>query len=248
MLTWNYLANCYRRLDGPASPKVAEAYEKIAAIAQQQAAFDPEGLTARYDLAMSLQRLGIFYSETNQPDRALAPAEKSVAIMRDLRKQNVLQLSRARNFVSSLLTLGMIYQTAKRGGEAQATWREALTTAESMLEAEPRDPVTLLAAGKTSLYLAREINGTAAVEMAHKGLRFAERLVAVGNTPVREGWLAQARGIAALTLAKANQQQEAAALAGQSAEAQKRLPPQAFTEWAQAERAEVMALAAANSN
>jgi tetratricopeptide (TPR) repeat protein len=243
MLSWNYLANCYRRLDGPASPKVAEAYEKLTAIAERLAAFDPEDFTARYDLAMSLQRLGLFYSETGRPDQALQPAEKSAAIMRGLAKQNALTMSRARNFVQSLLTLGSIHQGGKRTAEAAAAWGEALTTAESLLEAEPRDPNTLMAASRASLYLARGAAGQAALDMAHKSVSFAERLVAAGSTPTREGWLAQARGMAALTLAKGNQRQEATTLAGQSAEAQKRLPPQAFPDWPQAERAEVLALA-----
>jgi len=243
MITSSNVASGYRRLEGPNSPKVAAAYERMTAIAEKLAAYDPEDRTARYDLAMSLQRLGAFYMESGRSEAAVAPSEKSVVVFRELQKQNALSSARRRNLAPVLLSLGNVYEARQRNTEAQKAWRAGLEESESLLSVDAKDTSALLTASKSSLHLARAGEGSPAVDLATQAVGYAERLAAVNPVPQQQVWLARARGVAALVYAKANRRGDAARLAGQSAEAQSQIPEQAFSDWPAAERAQVKALA-----
>lgn len=242
MITSSNLANGYRRTEGPKSPKIAAAYERMTAIAEKLAAIDPEDRNARYDLAMAMQRLGTFYSETDRIDAAVIASEKSLQLLRDLRRHNDLTTARLRNLNLAIMALGNVYARGHRTEDAVRTWTEALRESETLLATDTHDGVALSTASQAALRLARN-EAPGHIDLAHKAVTYAERLAKDNPTPAQQVWLARARGMAALVLAQANDTTEAARLVGLATESMTKIPEQAFADWPAEERAQVHALA-----
>src|SRR5262249_10576075 len=84
MLSYSHVGTLTRDIMGAGPPKVADAYQKMAAIAERLAAADTSNRSAQYDLSMSLMRLATIRIDNQDFERALDPAERCVAVLRKL--------------------------------------------------------------------------------------------------------------------------------------------------------------------
>lgn len=250
----SHVADTYSQLDGPGSERAAKHYLAMIEIAERLAR-DPNDRTSQYNLASGLSRYAGHRLEAGDPAAALPYAERSLALFKTLVAPQESNLAIRQSHVATLRHMGDIQQALGRPDEAARYWQDSMSTGEALLQSFDRDAPALSYTARAGMRLARQSadagRADEAVALARKALAFAER-AAAGPSPTMKHRLTQARGDTALVLAQsgnASLRAEAQSLAEQSVAAMGGIPlPQLKSEWPEADRDRVKALARRSSN
>jgi len=170
--------------------------EKAIAMARRMVAADPADQTARYDLAMSLARLGMVEPGPGGAADSLKSLQEALAILDPIAKANpnstsiAIQVALARQYAGTRMRmLGQPIAAAE-------CFRLALADLEGMINAKPNEPFGIAQAiaaeeGLAELYAAQGDRGTA-LDYANRAVSRGERYSAAfpGDNP--RGYLANA--------------------------------------------------------
>jgi tetratricopeptide (TPR) repeat protein len=189
-----------------------EVAGKGIALARELVAADPDNMTARRDLGMSLGRLGMIDPGPDGAARSLGELQEAESLIEPIARANP-KAPEATNQVALILEYeGKRQEELGRRGEALATYRRSLAMLQPYAGL-PNDPVTAQCiADEEDIALLQAASGdaAAAIDMAHKAVAQAETLNQ--QEPRGDGLtavLARAWSILAATQSKANRMEEA---------------------------------------
>jgi tetratricopeptide (TPR) repeat protein len=209
----------------------------MVALAEAMAAADPADRTAQYNVAMTQIRLAESRFDNEDAAGALAPAERSIAVFRQMRAAGDQDVTRQRNFGPSLVSLGNVYLLLGRAPDARNMFREAFDLAEKETARNPRDVFSLRSGVLAAMGLAGA-GSTEPLRFADLAVMLAARAVSVSAIPDLLSLQSRAHGQAALAYDKAGSESgdadlrtKARELAGQCRSEMEKLAPGSFLKW-----------------
>ncbi len=243
-VTHSHLADTYRDLDGPGSPRVAREYEQVVAI-QGRLAADPNDRTAQFSYGAGLTGLAEVRMYAGDLAAALEPAELGLAQLRKVVPANEPSIRRQTYLSRAYRVAGEIQHRAGRNEDAVKTWRAALELSDLLLKQFDKEPAILDDAAGAAIGLALYGPAGERVAMARRALGLAERAADApqAQAPHRD-YLARIRGDAALVLAASGQTVEARQLATRSLAGLPGMSKTIRDAWPEEALAKVRALAA----
>src|SRR5215471_12926664 len=114
-------------------------YGKAVAIAEEISNADPNDLTAKYDLAASLQRLGMVDVPASEMAESLATLQRSASMLESIVASDPRNVRRSKTLSLTLEYVGHRLQSLGRYREAISNYQRSLTMANVELAADPAD-------------------------------------------------------------------------------------------------------------
>src|SRR5215469_89730 len=114
-------------------------YGKAVAIAEEISNADPNDLTAKYDLAASLQRLGMVDVPASEMAESLATLQRSASMLESIVASDPRNVRRGKTLSLTLEYVGHRLQSLGRYREAISNYQRSLTMANVELAADPAD-------------------------------------------------------------------------------------------------------------
>jgi tetratricopeptide (TPR) repeat protein len=178
------------------SPGARLYYRKAFVIAQQISDADPLDTTAKFDVAASLERLGMVDVPASGVAESLAALRQSAGILESMAVNEPSSLRVKQMLALVLEYTGRRLQTAGRYAEATASFRRSLTIGDGMLAADPsnRSALSQFVASGRGLATALAMSGdrTGAIRQARETIARAEAGVNAGpGKRIRELYLAE---------------------------------------------------------
>ena len=161
-----------------------EYYRKAVAIGQEIYNADPNDLTAKFDLAASLQRLGIIDVPVSGLSESLATLQRSASMLESIVASDPKNVRRAKMLSLSLEYIGHRLQNLGRYREAIANYQRSLAMANAELAEDPADRSAMsqaIASGR-GLAAALALSGDRAA-----ALRQAQATLATAEANLKNG-------------------------------------------------------------
>ena len=114
-------------------------YGKAVAIAEEISNADPNDLTAKYDLATSLQRLGMVDVSASERAESLATLQRSASMLENIVASDPKNVRRGKTLSLTLEYVGHRLQSLGRYREAISNYQRSLAMANAELAADPAD-------------------------------------------------------------------------------------------------------------
>ncbi|HEY4382819.1 MAG TPA: protein kinase [Acidobacteriaceae bacterium] len=169
-------------LGNPWSPNLGRPAEariygaKCVALAREIAAADPNDVTARHDLGMSLNRLATIDPGPNGTAESLAQLEESSSLIEPIVKANPQSAEPADQLALDLEYEGHRLESLGRKADAEAAYLKSMAVIQSFMDARNSTVLSQYLATEQSLALFHAVNGdkTSALNLANHSLSAAE--------------------------------------------------------------------------
>ena len=162
-------------------------YRKAVAIGREVYDADPRDSTAKYDLAASLERLGMVDVPASELAESLSELRQSRSMLEELATENPDNLPRKRMLALVDEYCGHRLRSLGRYDEAIQNYRRSVALSDSILTADPSDRPALSQAVAASRGMATAMamagNRSSALRQAHATIARAEAGVGVGTDP-----------------------------------------------------------------
>jgi eukaryotic-like serine/threonine-protein kinase len=170
-------------LGNPWSPNLGRPAEarmygaKCVAMAREIAAADPNDVTARHDLGMSLSRVGTIDPGPNEIAESLAQLEESRSLLEPIVTANLKAAEPADQLSLVLEYLGHRLETLGRTAEAMASYKKSLAVIQPFFDAKNSTVLSQYLASEQSLALLDAATGDTAkaLELANHSVSEAEK-------------------------------------------------------------------------
>ena len=162
-------------LGRPAEARIYAA--KCVALARDIAAADPDDVTARHDLGMSLSRLGTIDPGPDGIADSLAQLEESRSLLEPIVAANLKAAEPASQLALVLEYQGHRLESLGRKAEAAATYQKSMAVIQAFLDARNATVLSQYLASEQSLALLDASNGdtATALDLANRSLSDAEK-------------------------------------------------------------------------
>jgi tetratricopeptide (TPR) repeat protein len=208
----------------PWSPNLGRAAEartaagKAVAIARAMVGADPQDATARFNLSMSLSRLGAIDPEPGAAAESLAILQEAISLMEPLAEANSKSANIAIALANAREYAGHRLEALHRNAEAAEQYMASFAAAETFLPSGSASAAVQAIAGQEALALLYASQGdrARAIELARRAMSNAERHAAGQPSDTSAGHLARSYFVLASVHAKFSEWTDARRVANQA--------------------------------